>query len=175
MSQMMVDLWNQAADAFDQRYQQIGDQWEASTPCSDFNVQQLVEHTVGVQGGMVAPMVGAELPEGADWPAVKSAVSAALSPESLDGILEGTPMGDVPKARMVAIAISDMTVHVWDLARALGVDDTLPEQLVQSCHEGLKQMPPQMMRAEGRFGPAVEVGDDASAQDQFIAFTGRQP
>jgi hypothetical protein len=32
-----------------------------------------------------------------------------------------------------------------------------------------------MLRTPGVCGPAVMVGDDASAQGKFIAFMGRQP
>jgi hypothetical protein len=32
-----------------------------------------------------------------------------------------------------------------------------------------------MLRTPGVCGPAVTVGDDASAQDKFIAFMGRRP
>ena len=85
MSQMMADLWNEAAQAFDQRYQQIGEQWEASTPCTEFNVQQLCDHAVGAQAGMVAGLVGAEVPDGAARPEVYAAISANMTEENLAG------------------------------------------------------------------------------------------
>ncbi|MFN0027599.1 MAG: maleylpyruvate isomerase N-terminal domain-containing protein, partial [Acidimicrobiales bacterium] len=42
-----ADNWRAAAAEFDARYQAIAkDQWEASTPCSEWNVHQLVAHAV---------------------------------------------------------------------------------------------------------------------------------
>ena len=66
-------------------------------------------------------------------------------------------------------------VHSWDLDRAIGVDETLPEAAAASTMMGLQRMPNEMLRREGMFGPAVAVADDASAQDKLIAFVGRQP
>lgn len=175
MSQTMVDLWNASAQAFDQRYQQIGEQWEAATPCDEFNVQQLCEHAVGVQAGMVAGLVGAEVAEGAAWPEVYAAVSANMNEENLAGTTNHPAMGEVPKARLLGIAISDLSLHAWDLAKGLDVDTTLPDPVVMAVHEGLKQFPEAMMRGPGMFGPVVEVPEGASAQDQMIAFAGRQP
>ena len=44
MSQQHVDLWKQAADAFDQRYQAVGEaQWAAATPCDGWAVKELVD------------------------------------------------------------------------------------------------------------------------------------
>jgi hypothetical protein len=40
---------------------------------------------------------------------------------------------------------------------------------------GLQRLPEEMLRSDRMFGPAVEVADDASAQDRLIAFVGRKP
>ncbi len=175
MSQQHVDVWNQAADAFDQAYQAIGDNWEASTPCSEYNVQQLVEHTLQAQH-MGAGLAGIELPEGADWPAIRSAVSAGLTAESLAGTTDFPPMGgEVPKGMLFGIVTSDLLLHSWDLARAVGSDETLPAEAVSACYTGMKMMPEEMMRADGRFAPAVECAADADEQTQLLCHTGRQP
>ena len=34
-------------------------------------------------------------------------------------------MGDLPGAEILGFRIGDITVHAWDLARALGVDEAL--------------------------------------------------
>lgn len=175
MSQQHVDVWNQAADAFDRAYQAIGDKGEAATPCSDYNVNQLVEHTLQAQH-MGAGLIGAEIPEGADWPAIRAAVSGALSAESLAGTTNFPPMGgDVPKGMLFGIVTSDLLLHSWDLARAVGSDESLPAEAVSACYTGMKMMPEEMMRADGRFAPAVECPADADEQTQLLCHTGRQP
>lgn len=175
MSQQHIDLWKTTAAAFDERYQAIGDQWETQSPCAEWTVRGLIDHAVGVQAQFAGGMVGAEIGEGAEWPEVHQAILAALDTEGvLDGNVEGGPMGDAPKTMMFGIATSDLLVHAWDVARSIGADETLPAEAVTACYMGMQKMPPQMMRAEGRFGPEVEVADDADEQTKFIAFTGRQ-
>lgn len=170
-------VWNAAATAWDQRWNAVtADQWEAASTCEGWNVQQLVDHTVGTQIGFAAAMVGAEVAEGAAWPEVHAAISAALEqPGALDGTINMPPMGgDVPKAMMFGIASSDMLMHTWDLARSIGADEQLPAEAVSACYQGLQRMPEEMMRAEGRFAAAVECAADADEQTQMLCYSGRQ-
>lgn len=174
MSDQMIRVWNQAAEAFQQRYEQIGDNWGASTPCDEWDVKALVEHAVGVQS-RVAQALGASI-DGDDWPAVKAAAEVALTqPGALDGMLDSEVFGQMPKPRLVGIATGDLLIHTWDLAQALGIDATLPEEAVIGVHGGLAMMPAEMMRGPGRFAAEVEVAADASPQDKLIAFAGRRP
>ena len=39
---------------------------------------------------------------------------------------------------------------------------------------GLQRMPEQMLRSDTMFGPAIEVPEDASAQEKLLGFVGRQ-
>lgn len=175
MSQQHVDVWNQAADAFDAAYQAIGDQWSAATPCTEFDVSALVEHTLGAQH-MGAGLIGAEIAEGADWPSTRDAMRSALSAEALAGTTNFPPMGgEVPKGMLFGIMTNDLLLHTWDLARAVGADETLPAESVSACYTGLKMMPDEMMRAEGRFAPAIEAPEGADEQTQFLCHSGRQP
>jgi len=82
--------------------------------------------------------------------------------------------GDMPKHQMVGILIGDLLIHSWDLARSIGADDTLPPAAVEATMMGLSRFPEEQMRGS-MFGPAIEVPDDASAQDKLIGFVGRQP
>lgn len=175
MSQQHIDIWNSAADAFSQRYDAITEaQWDAATPCEGWNVKDLVEHAVGVQMGFAAGLVGAEVPEGAEWPAVRDAISAAAANDgALDGTTDMGPMGEVPKTVPFGIAASDMLVHAWDIARAIGADETLPAEAVSAAYAGLQRFPEAMMRAPERFGPAIECADDADEQTKMLSFAGR--
>ena len=38
MNQVFIDQWRETAEAFDQRYQAIGDQGRAATPCDEWCV-----------------------------------------------------------------------------------------------------------------------------------------
>jgi uncharacterized protein (TIGR03086 family) len=176
MSQQHIDLWKQAADAFDQRYQAVTEeQWASPTPCDDWAVKELVDHAVGTQVGFAGPVIGVELEEGAEWPAIRDAMTAAISAEgALEGMVDHPAFGQVPKSMILGIGTSDLLLHAWDLARAIGADETLPAEVVQACHMGLQQFPPEMMRSPGFFGPEVECAADADAQTKMLSFAGRQ-
>lgn len=143
-----------------------------STPCDGWCVQDIIDHAQGWQitGGNV---LGANIEEGADWDTIQSAMMAALAdPANLQGEAEG--FGGMPKQGVAGMVIGDLLVHSWDLARALGVDETLPGEAVTSTLMGLQRMPEPMLRGENMFGPAIEVPEDASAQEKLLGFVGRQ-
>ncbi len=175
MSQQHIDIWNSSADAFSARFDAITDeQWSATTPCEGWTVRELVDHAVGVQSQYLGGLVGAEIPEGADWPTARDAIRTALGAEgALEGTTEMGPMGTVPKTVPMGVSASDLLIHTWDLARAIGADETLPAGPVSAAYAGLQRFPEQAMRAEGMFGAAVECADDADEQTRMLAFAGR--
>ena len=94
---------------------------------------------------------------------------------ALEGTIEGGPMNGMPKHQGMGLGTADVLLHGWDLARAIGADETLPAAAVEAVHMGLARVPEPMLRSPGMFGPEIEVADDASAQDKMLAFAGRQP
>ncbi|CAB4600988.1 unannotated protein [freshwater metagenome] len=72
--------------------------------------------------------------------------------------------------RLVA---TDVLVHTWALARAVGGDETLPVDAVEGAYSGLKPMDA-MIRQPGVFGPKVEPPAGADLQTEFLCFLGRQ-
>jgi uncharacterized protein (TIGR03086 family) len=170
------DVWQQAADNFDRHYRAIADdQWDAPTPCGDWTVRELVDHVVHWQA-LTGAEVGAGTSPGDSWDDVKSAIETALEdPSNLEGVTEAEGFAGLPKHQALGIATGDVLVHSWDLARAIGADETLPIEAVEAVQMGLSRFPPEMLRSPNMFGPEVEVADDASAQDKLLGFTGRQP
>ena len=171
-----VEIWLLSADSFEAKLAAVSeDQWDAPTKCGDWTVRDLVEHALFWQCNL-ASVVGAQVTPEDGWETIKAAITRALEdPTALDGTLESGPMTGMPKHQAMGLATADVLVHGWDLARAIGVDDTLPEAAVQAVHMGLAQAPPEMIRNPQLFGPAIEVPADASAHDQLIGFVGRQP
>ncbi len=176
MNQQHIDLWEQAASAFDQRYQAVAEaQWSAATPCEGWSVKDLVDHAVGTQRMLGGGMVGAEVAEDADWPATRDAISDALKAEgALDGMTNHPAFGEVPKSMLFGIGTSDLLLHTWDLARAIGADETLPSEAVTACYMGLQRLPEQARLAEGRFAPSIPCAEDADEQTKLLMFSGRQ-
>ncbi len=170
----VADVWGLAAGKWDDVVAQVGDaDWDKPTPCSEWTVRDLVEHTMSWQARGSA-VFGAEVGDDADWATVRPAMQSALSdPANLEGNAE--QFGGTPKQAVAGLVTADLLIHSWDLARAIDADATLPEPAVQATLMGLQRMPEPMLRSERFFAAAVEVPDDASPQDQLIGFVGRQP
>jgi len=67
---------------------------------------------------------------------------------------------------------TDVLVHTWDLARALGGDEHLDQDAVGHAYEGLKPMDA-MIRMPGVFDAKIAAPADADIQTQFLNFLGR--
>jgi uncharacterized protein (TIGR03086 family) len=69
---------------------------------------------------------------------------------------------------------SDLAVHSWDLATAIGtrsaLDDELATTIYTWCEPTLDQW-----QGLGIFAPPVPVPADASPIDRLVALLGRQP
>lgn len=169
-----AEIWQQAADKFNEVLDQVGDdQWSAATPCEEWTVRELVDHILHWQG-MGGGILGAGTSPGDDWKTIEPAVGAALrDPANLEGNAE--QFNGMPKHQVAGFVIGDLLIHTWDLARAIGADEQLPEAPVEATMLGLERVPPEMMRGSNMFGAPIDVADDASPQDKLLAFTGRQP
>ena len=171
-----VEIWQSAAGSFDATLAKVGDdQWDAPTGCGDWTVRELVDHALFWQCNLAAT-VGAEASPDDGWDSIKATISGALEdPTVLDGTLEGGHMAGMPKHLAMGLATADVLLHGWDLARAIGADETLPAAAVEGVHMGLARAPEEMIRNPQVFGPVIEVPADASAQDKLLGFSGRQP
>jgi uncharacterized protein (TIGR03086 family) len=69
--------------------------------------------------------------------------------------------------------MSDLLVHTWDLARAIGANDRLPPE---ACTLALHNLEPidALLRSPGFYGPKLEPSDGADVQDRLLAFLGRR-
>ena len=157
------------------------DQLGSPTPCTEWTVQDLIDHLVG---GTEYLLSAAEPRELRSRPHATSAdyrrgVADVLDALAQPGALERTctsPLGfEWTLAEAVAGTFMDVLIHTWDLARATGQDDTLDPDLVDACTAMFLPDMPERGRAAGIIGPAVELDEDASAQDRLIAAMGRRP
>jgi uncharacterized protein (TIGR03086 family) len=65
-------------------------------------------------------------------------------------------------------------LRAHDIARVIGVDTTLPADLVQGLWDELSPVAAEW-RQMGAFPPRVAVPDDAPLQDRLLGLTGRDP
>jgi uncharacterized protein (TIGR03086 family) len=82
--------------------------------------------------------------------------------------------GDFPAREYLWQANGFRTLRAHDIARMIGADPRLPEELVQGVWDEIRPRAEEF-RAIGVFGPAVPVPDDAPLQDRLVGLTGRDP
>jgi uncharacterized protein (TIGR03086 family) len=165
------------------------DQWALPTPCEHWDVRALVVHMVegcrmaralldGASAeesrrafGVAHDDVGAEL-----GIAFADERDAFARPASFDMIVHHPAAGDIPGVRLYEFRTGDYLLHSWDLARATGSDERLPDDLVASVWTALQPMVP-FIGQIGVFGtgPSGTVTDDAPLQERLLDLTGRRP
>ena len=156
-------------------------QLEEPTPCSEWTVQDLLDHLVGGTEYLLAAVDGREPrpPVGASAADFRGGVERVLAALATPGAMQRvclSPLGfqwTVDQA--VAGTFMDVLIHTWDLARATGQDERLDPALVEACSAMFLPDMPIRGRNAGIVGPAVDVGEDASPQDRLLAAMGRHP
>ena len=157
------------------------DQLAWPTPCSEWTVQQLIDHLVGGAEYLLAAATSAEPVPTQDAPGTeyRVRVGRVLIALELPGALERicvSPLGfNWPVADAVAGTFMDVLIHTWDLARATGQDERLDAHLVEACTAMFLPEMPRRGREAGIVGPEVVLGEGASAQDRLLAAMGRKP
>jgi uncharacterized protein (TIGR03086 family) len=156
------------------------DDWGSPSPVAGWTALEVVEHLVVWSRGFLHG-AGLELPTldvGADpvtaWKRHVSDIQAVLD-DPAGRVLSNPYTGDKPVDEAIdQFYTGDVWMHSWDLARALGREPDLGDE---RCTAALAAMTPieRLLRDSGQFGPAVPVAPDASAQDRFVAFIGRDP
>src|SRR5262245_32939275 len=164
--------------------------WAFPTPCEGWSVQDLVVHVVGGTKMSVVLLDGGSLDDAfavvqgdvlGDEPldtfrtAHAEAVARFRALESLEMIVHH-PVGDIPAAMLLGFRIGDLTLHSWDLARAIGADETLDPVLVQAVWDAVSPLRDTIGQS-GVFGdgPSGDVGDDEPLQTRLLDLMGRRP
>jgi uncharacterized protein (TIGR03086 family) len=181
-SAIVDDLARASAVIGDLIDRMAADQWMAPTPCTEWNVRDLVNHLVGMNLVFVALFEGSPMPErGADRLSADPAgayhrsAAALQAAATLPGVLErsqATPIGTATGAERLQWRVADLLTHGWDLVQATGVVAELPDDLVEQALTFVRAQLPSQPRA-GRFADPQPIRDNAPAIDRLAAFTGR--
>ncbi len=171
-------------------------QLSAPSPCPDYSVGGLLDHFMALSGaftvaatkGDPSTLAGESRPGEANADHLSPDWRAVLPPR-LDGLAmtwatpsawQGTTdAGGVMLPADVAalVALDEVVVHGWDLARATGQDYEVAPALLDVLH-GFVAGAAEPTQAEMRaniFGPAVNVPDDASLWERTLGLAGRDP
>lgn len=110
----------------------------------------------------------------ADFAAANRVVSDHLhDPDAAAASFEGAVFGHMTFAEGIDRFVSfDLLIHRWDLARAAGLDVTLPADEVARAREAATAFG-DAMRGTNAFGPAVAAPEGADDQTRLLAFLGR--
>ena len=166
------------------------DQFALVTPCADWTVLELIGHVVGGSQMAAAIVGGASRNEAigllatdfvGDDPlsAVDVSITLQQSAFELPDVDERVcqhPAGNMPGHQLRSFRISDLLVHQWDLARAIGADETLDPGVVRVVWDDISPMAPVIAQL-GVFGngPSGDIGPDAPLQERLLDLMGRRP
>lgn len=186
----MIDMTTAAARTAKLLDHVPDDRLAGPTPCERLNLGELVAHVggLGVAFAAAARKDFGELtgtPPGDDGYRL-DAHWRTRYPVNLAGLAEAwqdasawegmTQVGgvDLPAEVCAMVGLTEVVVHGWDVAVSSGqdyaVDDDVAAALLQHM-AGFTASGP----VEGLFGPAVDIASGASAFEQTLALSGRDP
>ena len=158
---------------------------ESPTPCSLWNLQALLDHTIGVLTMLTdAVTTPAQADADADVRALGASswdrAIAGLAARSwraweAPGLMDRTltlPIGTMPAPMVASSSLLEVVVHGWDISQATGEAADIPDALAVPVLDFARQALVDANRGEN-FAAALGIGDTPS--DQLVAFLGRKP
>jgi uncharacterized protein (TIGR03086 family) len=160
------------------------------TPCRRYTVGDLLHHIGGAALAFRAAAVKRPLPGGPsgdaarlgpDWRTAIPADVLALAeawrqPDAWTGMTAAGGV-DLPGSVAGLVALDELVIHGWDVARASGQAYDCDRRVLEVVHRFVMQFsgPGQEAAREGLFGPVVEVPEEAPLLDRVIGLSGRDP
>jgi uncharacterized protein (TIGR03086 family) len=166
------------------------DQLDVATPCQGRTVRQLLGHLVGLTAAFRAAAdkdFGSWTdtnPDTDGWPNAddrwratleergSALVEAWRSPAAWEGMTRAGGV-DLPGEIAGLVALNEVVLHGWDLARATGQDYEVDEETAAVLLPFVSGFDPG--GTPGTFGPALDISPDSPTFDQVLARAGRDP
>ena len=150
--------------------------WGADSPCEGWTAGDVADHITGNYIS-VAASLGRDVTKTGDrlhdWTTARDTVLRAVAGDGRLDTLVPSPGGEMPLGRFLAVYMEvDTLVHTWDIARAVGADESLDEEVCRRCYERLLPAD-ETMRRSGSFGPKLDSDDGDSIQVKALRFFGR--
>jgi uncharacterized protein (TIGR03086 family) len=168
------------------------DQLSAPCPCADITLGDLVHHiseftivfTGAAKKDKDAPSRGAP-PDasqlGDDWRTriprnLALLAEAWRDPEAWTGMTKAGG-GDLPGEVAGIVALDELVLHGWDVARASGQDYECDQETLEPVYSFVApfSVPGMEAQREGLFGPVVTVPEAAPLLDRLLGLSGRDP
>ncbi len=163
------------------------------TPCPDYTLGDLIDHVGGLTAAFTAAAtkaggrLGVQGPSadasllGDDWREriprdLTRLADAWRDPAAWTGMTMAGGL-ELPAEVAGLVALDELVVHGWDVARASGQPYDCDAASLAAVHGFVAQFsgPGQEEARQGLFGPEVAVPDDAPLLDRVIGLTGRDP
>ena len=153
------------------------------TPCPDWSVGDLLGHIAGLTLEFTSSARKEPTPARAgagltgDWRQQVATDLTVLAeawrrPEAYDGETHAGPV-TLPGQVAAMVALNEVTVHSWDLARATGQRYDADPAAVAGATEFVRTFDAPANDDGGLFGPPLAVPDDASDLDRLVGLAGR--
>jgi uncharacterized protein (TIGR03086 family) len=188
-------LLRRAATFWSDRVDAIRDeQWANATPCTGWSVRQLLIHVIERDRGLASQLDGAPrdddrsrrwlagelvtLSESDDlkqrWHEQWGWWESRLDDPSVRDRTIPTPMGEMTFGDAAArLNTVELTIHGWDLSRALGMDERIDPELVELAYQYFSAVDRSRLPS-GVIGDPVPVPSGADRQQQLLALAGRR-
>jgi uncharacterized protein (TIGR03086 family) len=163
------------------------------TPCPAYTLGDLVDHVAGLTvaftgaankdlGEVTAHGPSADASQlDPDWRTkiprdLTTLAEAWRDPDAWTGMTKAGGI-DLPGEVAGMVALDELVVHAWDVARASGQTYEPDPASLEAVHGFVAEFsgPGQEALREGIFGPVVDVPADAPLLDRVIGLTGRDP
>jgi len=157
--------------------------WEAPTPDTEWNVRDLVRHVIEEQQWVPQLLAGRTIAQArrelaplgedlvAEWGLYSFAATEAWAAADPDALVS-LSYDRVPVAAYLREQVSDVAIHSWDLARAIGAPERLDPALVEAVWTVFEPQR-ETLAASGLYAPPVPLPEDAPLQSRLLAITGR--
>jgi trehalose 6-phosphate phosphatase len=157
--------------------------WDAHTPCERWRAREVVAHlahwypqNLKLAGVDLHLTVDAHADPLGAWYELAQAVQGVLEdPARAQAVYaDGHDEGATVERATNGYFIPDVFMHTWDLARSQGLSVELDPDFARRQLQGLRGLG-QALQDGGQFAAPREVAEGASAGDELMAFSGRDP
>lgn len=156
------------------------------TPCSQWNLKQLLNHMVYELRWVPEIVAGKTIAEVGDkyegdllngnlqaiWQDAAAAARRAAK-TAKPGQIVHLSYGDVPVEKYLTECGCDMLIHGWDVAQAINCTLQFPDELAQPAYDYYRPRA-KSQGIPGIFAPPVSVAKDATLQTKLLALVGRK-
>lgn len=177
-------LQKQAHREFGTRLGAVSD-WDAPTPDTEWTVRDLVSHVIEEQqwvphllAGRTTEQARRDIPPlgddlRAEWRLYSLAATAAWDAAD-HGSTVSLSHDTMTVVHYLQEQTSDVAIHSWDLARAVGADETLDDDLVAAVWTVFEPQRDTLV-ASGLYSTVIPLAEDAPLEWRLLALTGRDP